>query len=266
MDWPPSAVVTAREVTAGRIRAVDVLAASSARQRAVGQQLNALIQPRQAEAADEATAIDERADAGLPESAVLAGVPISVKECFPVRGLLTTLGIPSRRGAEDTHDAPLVQRLRAAGAVVIGKANVPQAMYLHETANPVWGRTLHPLDPNRGPGGSSGGDAALVAAGIATLGVGNDLAGSLRQPAHACGIVAIMPRSVALGAGGAFDTMPHLTAVRPRAGFLARTVDDAEIALVAAGVPVPAAGADFVVDAGAVRKAASKSRLPSMSA
>lgn len=241
MDWPPSAVVTAREVTAGRIRAVDVLAASSARQRAVGQQLNALIQPRQAEAADEATAIDERADAGLPESAVLAGVPISVKECFPVRGLLTTLGIPSRRGAEDTHDAPLVQRLRAAGAVVIGKANVPQAMYLHETANPVWGRTLHPLDPNRGPGGSSGGDAALVAAGIATLGVGNDLAGSLRQPAHACGIVAIMPRSVALGAGGAFDTMPHLTAVRPRAGFLARTVDDAEIALVAAGVPLATA-------------------------
>jgi fatty acid amide hydrolase len=200
-----------------------------------------LIQPRQAEAADEATAIDERADAGLPESAVLAGVPISVKECFPVRGLLTTLGIPSRRGAEDTHDAPLVQRLRAAGAVVIGKANVPQAMYLHETANPVWGRTLHPLDPNRGPGGSSGGDAALVAAGIATLGVGNDLAGSLRQPAHACGIVAIMPRSVALGAGGAFDTMPHLTAVRPRAGFLARTVDDAEIALVAAGVPLATA-------------------------
>ncbi|MCE9630614.1 MAG: amidase [Planctomycetia bacterium] len=240
-DRPPSAAFTAHEVVAGRLRAVDVLAASSGRQRAVGQRLNALIQPRPAEAAEEAAAIDERAAAGALGSTLLAGVPISVKECFPVRGLLTTLGIPSRRGVGDSHDAPLVERLRAAGAVVIGKANVPQAMYLHETTNPVWGRTLHPFDPERGPGGSSGGDAALVAAGIATLAVGNDLAGSLRQPAHACGIVAIMPRTVALGDGGAFDTMPHLSAVHPRAGFLTRTVGDAELALIAAGLPLATA-------------------------
>lgn len=240
IDGPPSAAVTASGIAAGRIRAADVLAASSARQRAIGRRLNALVQDRHVEAANEAAAIDGRVATGLPASAVLAGVPVSVKECFPVRGLLTTLGIPATRRLADDHDAPIVERMRAAGAVVIGKGNVPQALYLHETANPVWGRTLHPFDPDRGPGGSSGGDAALVAAGIATLAVGTDLAGSLRQPAHACGIVAIMPRTVALGDGGARDTMPHLTVVRPRAGFLARTVGDAELALVAARVPLTA--------------------------
>ncbi|MFM8415313.1 MAG: amidase family protein, partial [Planctomycetota bacterium] len=126
------------------------------------------------------------------------------------------------------------------GAVIVGKANVPQAMYLHETDNPVYGRTSHPLDPDRGPGGSSGGDAALVAAGVVPLGVGNDLAGSLRQPAHACGIAALMPRFGVLGNGGAVDTLPHVRVVRPRAGFLARGVADLALALAA----VTAAPAD----------------------
>jgi Asp-tRNA(Asn)/Glu-tRNA(Gln) amidotransferase A subunit family amidase len=123
-------------------------------------------------------------------------------------------------------DAPIVSSLRAAGAIIVGKGNVPQAMYLHETDNPVWGRTNHPCDATRGPGGSSGGDAALVAAGVVPLAVGTDLAGSIRQPAHACGISGFLPRSAVVGDGGAFDTVPHLTVVRPRAGFLARQVDD----------------------------------------
>ena len=75
----------------------------------------------------------------------------------------------------------------------MGKANVPQALYLHETDNPVFGQTVHPLNQDRGPGGSSGGDAALVAAGVVPLAFGNDLAGSIRQPAHACGLVGYLP-------------------------------------------------------------------------
>ncbi len=221
-------------VAGGRVRAVDVLAEHLARHRESATALNALVQPRHDAAARDAAACDEpRAADG--RGGLLAGVPVSVKECFPVRGMLTTLGIPSRRGCVDGGDAWLVERLRAAGAIVVGKANVPQAMYLHETDNPVWGRTAHPDAPDRGPGGSSGGDAALVAAGVVPLAVGNDLAGSVRQPAHVCGIAGIVPSSETLGDGGAFETMPHLTAVRPRAGFLARHVEDLERALLAVG-------------------------------
>lgn len=213
-----------------------VLAEHVARYRETHPAINALIQPRHVAAAEEARAVAVAIASGACTGG-LAGVPVSVKECFAVRGLATTLGIPARRGAHDTADAELVGRLRQAGAIVIGKANVPQAMYLHETDNPVWGRTLHPLASDRGPGGSSGGDAALVAAGVVPLAVGNDLAGSLRQPAHACGIVAVMPRTAMLGEGGAFDTMPHLRGVRPRAGFLGRTVADVTAGLSAVGVP-----------------------------
>jgi len=219
-----SATGIAADVKAGRRSPVAIVRDHVARHAAVHGRLNALVQPRHGDAATEAAAIHD----GL-----LAGVPVSVKECFAVRGLRTTLGVPGLGEVPDPHDADIVTRLRAAGAVIVGKANVPQAMYLHETDNPVHGRTNHPLTEDRGPGGSSGGDAALVAAGVVPLAVGNDLAGSLRQPAHACGIAAIMPRSASVGEGGATETLPSLRAMRPRAGFLARHVVDLELALAA---------------------------------
>jgi fatty acid amide hydrolase len=234
-----SAVRIAAAVAAGATRAEHVLSEHVARHGERHAAVNALVQPRHAAAAVEAARIGDR------PPGLLAGVPVSVKECFPVRGLVTSLGIESRRAARDAHDAEIVDRLRAAGAVIIGKANVPQAMYLHETDNPVWGRTNHPQLRDRGPGGSSGGDAALVAAGVVPLAVGNDLAGSVRQPAHACGIAAILPRSSVLGSGGAFDTMPLFRAARPRCGFLARTVGDLELALQAVqALDVPATERD----------------------
>ncbi len=225
--WPldaDAAVVIAADVTAGRRSAADVVRDHVARHAAAHHELNALVQPRHEAALMEAAGIDR----GL-----LAGVPVSVKECFPVRGLRTTLGVPGLGAVPDSHDADVVTRLRAAGGIIVGKSNVPQAMYLHETDNPVYGRTNHPWLADRGPGGSSGGDAALVAARVVTLAVGNDLAGSLRQPAHACGIAAIVPRSGVLGEGGAVDNLPSLRAMRPRAGFLARHVADLELALAA---------------------------------
>ena len=234
----PGASGIAVAVGGGAAQAVDVLAETQRRHDAVHGRLNALVQPRFDDARAEATALSAR---GLP----LAGVPVSVKECFPIHGMRTTLGIRARRDTRDTTDAALVSRLQALGALVVGKANVPQALSLHETDNPVWGRTNHPRDTRRGPGGSSGGDAALVAAGVVPLAIGNDLAGSLRQPAHACGIAALMPRSAVLGEGGAVDTLPHLQAVRPRAGFLAATVADLRLALhavVHGATPMTAAG------------------------
>lgn len=220
-----SAASIAVAVAAG-VPASQVLADHVRRHGETHARLNALILPRHDAAAREAAAID----AGDRRSLPLAGVPVSVKECFPVAGLPTTLGIRRRTGMVDTADCGLVLRLRRAGALLVGKANVPQAMYLHETDNPVYGRTNHPDRADRGPGGSSGGDAALVAAGVVALAVGNDLAGSIRQPAHACGICGLLPRTVALGEGGAFDNVPGLTLVRPRAGFLARTVTDLRLA------------------------------------
>jgi fatty acid amide hydrolase len=238
MAW--SATEIANAVRAGDMRPTQVLEQHLASHRAAAA-LNALIQHRHAAARQEAAAL-ERAGPDAALDRPLAGVPVSVKECFGVRGLVTSLGIPSRRGAVDAGDAIVVARLRAAGAIVVGKANVSQAMYLHDADNPVWGRTNHPLDASRGPGGSSGGDAALVGAGVVPLAVGNDLAGSVRQPAHACGIAGLLPRSRVLGDGGGFDTMPGLRVVRPRAGLLARRVADLSLALSALTDPVDPAG------------------------
>jgi len=221
-ERPPEGVAgIVAAVTAGAIDPLDGVADAVERCRSGHARLNALVQPRYTVAIEEASRLVD-----LPPGP-LAGVPVSVKECFAVRGMITSLGLLGRRAALDDGDAAIVTRLRAAGAIVIGKANVPQALYLHETENPVWGRTLHPTHADRGPGGSSGGDAALVAAGCVPLAIGNDLAGSIRQPAHACGIVGLLPRAETLGSGGAFVTMPRLTGQRSRAGLLARSVDDA---------------------------------------
>lgn len=225
MSRAASAASIAQAVAAGEVGATEVFAEHLARHHESDASLNALVQERHAAARVEAEHVDGRIRRG-ERVGLLAGVPVSVKECFPVKGLVTSLGISSRRRMVDAGDAPIVDRLREAGAVVVGKGNVPQAMYLHETDNPVWGRTNHPTDSTRSPGGSSGGDAALVAAGVVPLAVGTDLAGSIRQPAHACGITGFMPRSAVIGDGGAFDTVPHLTVVRPRVGLLARHVDD----------------------------------------
>jgi len=246
-----SAVDIAAAVAAGAVRPVDVLDEHVARYRATAEALNALVQPRHAEARVEGVALEASGRIGACPGP-LVGVPVSVKECFGIRGLVTSLGIPSRRALADQADAPLVARLRDAGAVIVGKANVSQAMFLHDSDNPVWGRTNHPSDVTRGPGGSSGGDAALVAAGVVPLAVGTDLAGSIRQPAHACGIAGLLPRSTVLGDGGGFDTRPHLRVVRPRAGFLARHVDDLALAL-AAAVPAACSTVGRPVDGGHFR-------------
>ena len=145
-ERPTSAADIARHVAAGGLLAADVLAACLRLHDEHAPRLNGLVQLRRREAEAEASAIDDAIAEGASIAGPLAGVPVSVKECFAVRGLATTLGIPGRRGLVDSDDADIVRRVRAAGAVVIGKANVPQARYLHETDNPVWGLTRHPLD------------------------------------------------------------------------------------------------------------------------
>jgi amidase len=120
----------------------------------------------------------------------LLGVPITVKESFNVAGLPTTWGLPPFARFVPAEDAVAVARLKAAGAVILGKTNVPVALGDLQTYNPIYGTTNNPWDPTRTPGGSSGGSAAALAAGFGAASLGSDIAGSLRVPAHFTGVYA----------------------------------------------------------------------------
>ena len=127
------------------------------------------------------------------EKRPLLGVPITVKEAFNVAGLATTWGIPAGKGFQPREDALAVQRLKAAGAVVLGKTNVPLALGDFQSYNEIYGQTNNPWDVGRTPGGSSGGAAVSLAAGFVPLELGSDIGGSLRNPAHFCGVFAHKP-------------------------------------------------------------------------
>jgi len=120
----------------------------------------------------------------------LLGIPVTLKEPFNVAGLPTTWGFPQFKDYIPTDDALVVSRLREAGAIIIGKTNIPQALRDFQSYNDIYGTTRNPWDINRSPGGSSGGSAASLAAGFETLSIGSDIGGSVRMPAHFCGICA----------------------------------------------------------------------------
>jgi fatty acid amide hydrolase len=216
----------------GDISSREVVEQHIARVEAVDRRLNALVVPLFAEAREEATA----ADAAVARRDVLGplhGIPMTIKESFLVRGAPSTWGIPSRRTHRAASDGPLVARLRAAGAIFLGVTNVPQFLFAHESDNPVYGRTNNPWDLGRSPGGSSGGEAALIAAGGSPLGLGNDIGGSVRVPAHFCGIHALKPTA------GRLTNLDHPVELWPRgqeavvnqAGPLARSVADLALAM-----------------------------------
>jgi Asp-tRNA(Asn)/Glu-tRNA(Gln) amidotransferase A subunit family amidase len=164
--------------------------------------------------------LDEARRAGL--SGPLAGVPVTVKDSFDVAGLLTRCGSRLRPETPAVEDAPAVARLRAAGAIVIGKTNTPELLASYETDNPLTGRTNHPLDPERTPGGSSGGEAAAIASGCSAGGLGSDGGGSIRVPAHFCGIAGLKPTPGRIPSAGHFPALGDLGVPGP----MARTVED----------------------------------------
>src|SRR5438105_5005922 len=123
----------------------------------------------------------------------LNGVPISIKSCIDVAGLRCEVGSKLRSGYRSTQDAPLVSRLRAAGAVIVGATNTAELLMAWETDNPLHGRTNNPWDLTRTPGGSSGGEAAAIASCCSAGGVGSDGGGSIRVPAHFSGICGLKP-------------------------------------------------------------------------
>lgn len=175
----------------------------------------------------------------------LLGLPLTVKEAFDVAGLTTTWGLPGLHAAA-TADAVAVERLRAAGAVVMGKTNVATMLADWQTTNAVYGVTNNPWDSTRTPGGSSGGSAAAVASGMTALELGSDLAGSLRIPAAFCGVFAHRPSQGTVPMRGFAPPMsprtPHAQEIdQATVGPLARSAADLRLALnVLAGPDRPA--------------------------
>lgn len=208
-------------VRGGRLTAAEVVRASIAQIEVNNPRWNAVVKQRFDAALDEARAADAR-QLRRP----LEGVPITVKECYDVAGLPTTLGLGSRKHHHAATTDLLVSRLMRAGAIVVGKTNVSQLLIYPESDNPVYGRTTNPWNEARTPGGSSGGEAAIIAAECVPAGLGGDFLGSLRIPAHFCGIHALRPTAGRLTAVGQTVRSNGQQAVMEQAGPMARTVRD----------------------------------------
>ena len=158
---------------------------------------------------------------------------MTIKESFNVTGLPTTCGVPEWRDFVSQHDAPAVARTRAAGAVLLGKTNVPPMLADWQSANPIHGRANNPWDLGRTPGGSSGGSAAAIAAGLSALEVGSDIGGSIRVPAVFCGVYGHRPSETLLPKSGQFPLppLPNSVGVMGVQGPIARSAEDLELAL-----------------------------------
>ena len=174
---------------------------------------------------------------------VLYGVPVCVKDRFAIKGYLQTGGMACRLKSPATEDSLIIQLLKTAGAIPICMSNTVQAMSLPESKNRIWGRTSNPWDLSRTPGGSSGGDAALVAMGCVPLAIASDLGGSIRMPAAFCGVVGFKPTSTRLSVRGNMTARKNnriagTASLLPTSiGPITRNVDDAVLFMKAVCVP-----------------------------
>ncbi|MFN8483044.1 MAG: amidase family protein [Anaerolineae bacterium] len=225
-----SAAQLAQRIAAGDITAAEAVEAHIERIERVNPSLNAVVVKRYAAARAEARTADARRQAGEPLGP-LHGLPVTIKECLDLEGTPSTFGLPSRAATRATQDERHVARLRDAGAIVLGKTNVAQLLFYYESDNPVYGTTKNPWNPARTPGGSSGGEAALIAAGGSTLGLGTDIGGSVRIPAHFCGIASLKPTAGRTPDLGRFSVPVGQQAVPSQVGVLARHVEDVALGL-----------------------------------
>ena len=195
--------------------------------------LNAVVQEDREQALIRAREADAALARGEP-CGPLHGVPFTVKDNLSAAGLAMAIGVPERAGVIPTTDATVVARIKAAGAILLGKTNCPPYGGGIETDNDVYGRTNNPYDVERTPGGSSGGEAAIVAAGGSACGLGTDSGGSVRLPAHFCGLASIKPTAGRVPVTGVIDDEGQIGALgdaRTQIGPLARSVGDVALLL-----------------------------------
>ena len=211
-----------------RIGAEELLDHALARQHSVAQSINAIIELNEEQARDTARAVDRGEITGR-----LAGLAMTVKDCYEVDGFTTTAGIPELAGYRPTRDADTIARLRAEGAVIFGKTNVPLAASDHQSYNPIHGLTRNPWDRERSAGGSSGGSAAALAAGLTPLELGSDIGGSIRVPAHYCGVYGHKPTYGIVSGRGHVPPGPGALTPAPLSvcGPLGRSARDLSLAL-----------------------------------
>lgn len=159
----------------------------------------------------------------------LAGIPVTVKDSFDLEGRVTYCGSLLRRQERAARDSTAAARLKAAGAIVIGKTSTPEFLYYYETDNRIIGRTCHPWRPEYTAGGSSGGEAAAIAAFMSAGGIGSDGGGSIREPAHFCGICGLKPTPGRVGGGGHWPVLGHPAGFMGAGGPMARTARDVRL-------------------------------------
>ncbi len=224
------AAAQAAAIRQGEISSEQLADSSLERIREVNPQLNAVVQLVAEQALDDARQADDEQKHGHLRGS-LHGVPMTIKDSFDTAGVVTTWGMSSRIAHRPAEDAAVVARLKLAGAILLGKTNTPELTLSYSTQNPIYGRTNNPYAVDRSPGGSSGGAAAIVAAGGSAFDIGSDTGGSIRLPAHFCGICGIRPTSGrvprtghAIPPGGPLDALTQV-------GPLARSVEDLALIL-----------------------------------
>ncbi|MFF4395169.1 amidase [Streptomyces sp. NPDC001480] len=241
MGWSfQTAEALAAALRAGEVTSTELTEEAIARIEREDKAVNAICVPDFDRARAAARDADQARARG--EDRPLLGIPVTVKESYDIAGLPTTWGMPPHRNHIPAEDAVQVSRLKAAGAVLLGKTNVPLRLQDVQSFNEIYGTTNNPWDHGRTPGGSSGGSAAALASGFGALSIGSDIAGSLRTPAHFCGVYAHKPtlglaatRGMAPPPAPALPAEPDLAVVGP----MARTARDLALLLDVMAGPDP---------------------------
>src|SRR5277367_1481331 len=231
--WRLSATDVAAAIRSKKVSAKQVATSALARLDAVNPKINAVVDHKPDDVLKQAAAVDAAIARG-EDTGVLAGVPVTVKVNIDQQGFATTNGLKLQRDVIAASNNPVIDNLRKAGAVILGRNNCPAFSYRWFTTNLIHGDTKNPRDASLTPGGSSGGAGAAVAAGIGHIAHGTDIAGSIRYPAYACGVHGLRPT---VGRVAAFNAALPERAIGPQisavSGPLARTIGDLRVALAA---------------------------------
>lgn len=235
--WEMSASVIAKAVRSREVSAIEVTLAHLRRLDDVNPKINAVVQEFPEEALEAARQIDECIFRG-EDPGILCGVPVTIKVNIDQKGHATTNGVSLLKDLVASEDSPVVSNIRKAGGIIIGRTNTPAFSLRWFTSNNLHGQTLNPRHRSITPGGSSGGAAAAVAAGICAVGHGTDIAGSIRYPAYACGLHGLRPTLGRIPAYNASATDRFIGAqLMAVSGPIARTISDLELALAAMAAP-----------------------------